>query len=716
MKKSGGKTWEAIDPAQRPYAALLALISAAYAYRIGFDLTHWWPGTVPMLWGAPAFLLAPLLLLGWRYLPALAAFAVLAQIFMVGDWGDALLAATGDVVAAAAVVLALERWAPIDLRLRQQRDLWRLVLVAGVIAPAILFCLALLVACAAGVSAPADLLSPFAIMLAANAVALLAAAPFMLVWVTQSHARRPYTAEWYWIAIILLLFLWLNFWPPIALVGELVFLSILALPLAFYAITLYGRRGASLAALAFAIITVSGASHGATLFHDVDAEREHPALIIFVLACELGLLAVSIARAEHDRQQDRIAENESRLRILIDNTKVAPYAMPGPDFITYSFISDRIEAMTGYSVAEWQKPKAWFGFMPQEDRLRMERTTARDLSIHQDYEWEYRLIHRDGSIVWIRDLFRIDRKFDGSLELRGMMTDVTVPKSRELALAEREHQLQEARDRAEEANRAKSSFLATMSHELRTPMNSIIGFAEVLNAEAFGELTSKQRDYITHISSSGQHLLHLINDILDMSKIESGRFELTEELGDLEPLVAGSVRLNGPEAAKHAVTIEIDNPISALGLVADQRAIRQILINLISNAVKFSRPNGLVTVRVRRAAGGPGRDEPSGGISIAVIDRGIGMSPETLARIFEPFFQGTGADFHHKREGTGLGLAISQKLAQMHGGTVTIESELGKGSTVTLTLPEARLHPIGEGALRAMISTSSGPGKSPRFT
>lgn len=699
MNIRNSKSWQVVDPAQRPYAALLALIGAACAYRVALDIANWWPDAVPMLWGAPAFLLGPLLLLGRRYLPAMALLAILVRIFVHENWSDALLGASGDVVGAVAVAGARHYMLPIDLRFRRQADLWRLVVLACLVAPALLFGLALLVFYAAGAIPASGLLPAWIIMLAANAVALLASVPFTLVWVTQSQARRPHAAELRWVAFIVLLFLWLNFWPPTAFIGELVFISILALPLAFYALTLYGRRGSTLAALAFTLIMTVGASHGATLFHDVASERELPALIIFVLACELGLMAVAIARAEHDRQQDRIAENESRLRILIDNTKVAPYAMPGPEFITYSFISDRIEAMTGYTAEDWQKPKAWFSFMQPDDRVRMEQITARDLKLEQDYEWEYRFIHRDGSTVWIRDLFRIDRKVDGSLELRGMMTDVTVLKSRELALAERERELKEARDHAEAANRAKSSFLATMSHELRTPMNSIIGFAEVLNAEAFGSLSPRQREYISHIASSGQHLLHLINDILDMSKIEAGRFELSEELGDLVPLVAGSVRLNDPEAAKYNVKIEVDNPVTGLGLMADQRAIRQILINLISNAVKFSKPQGLVSVRVRRlesdAIGG------EGGISVAVIDRGIGMSPDTLARIFEPFFQGSGADFHHKREGTGLGLAISQKLAQMHGGTVTIESEYGAGTTVTLILPESRLQEIGASAIRA---------------
>ncbi len=698
MKRSGGRPWQTVDPAQRPYVALLALLSAAFAYRIGYDVAASWPGLVPVLWAAPAFLLGPLLLLGWRALPVLFTVALLAQILLQATLPAALVAAAGDVAGATGVYLALRRWTPIDLRLRQQADLWQLVLVAGGIGSAVIAAVILVAGhllgqiihlgqiTHLGQNNWGNLLPTFAVMLAGNAVALLASTPFLLVWTTQSQGRRPHRAELAWLGAAALLLLWLSLVPPAPWIGALVFFALLALPLAFYALTRYGRRGASFAAMMFAFIMMSGAGQGVTLFHHIAPERDHAALILFVLVCQLGLMAVAIARAEHDRQQDRIAANESRLRILIDNTKVSPYAMPGPEFITYSYISDRIEAMTGYSVAEWSKPKAWFGFMAPQDRKRMEQITARDLSLEQDYEWEYRLIHRDGSTIWIRDLFRIDRKSDGSLELRGMMTDVTVLKSREIALAEREHELQEARNNAEQANRAKSSFLASMSHELRTPMNSIIGFAEVLNAEAFGPLTAKQREYIEDIAASGQHLLTLINDILDMSKIEAGRFELNEELGELAPLINAAVGLNDREAAKFSVGIEVDNPVTGVGIHADQRSIRQILINLVSNAVKFSKPQGVVRVRVRLIAGE--------GIAIAVSDQGVGMGPETLARIFEPFFQGSGADFRHKREGTGLGLAISQKLAQMHGGRVTIESELGVGTTVTLFLPEARLQPI----------------------
>ena len=667
--------------------ALLAVLGTAYAYRIGADIASFWPTTAPLLWGAPALLLAPLLLLGWRSGPALLILAIAARYLIQEDWPLAILAGLADLVGAGLVYFTVQIAVPVDLRLRWQRDLGKLLILGALLVPAAIFAVTASIAVSLGIVPEA--LPAIAVMLVGNATILLAVVPFVLIWVTQAQSRPPYRAELFWVAVAVGLFLWLTLQPPLAIIRELVYACILALPIAFYALTHYGRRGASFAALAFALVMITGSHHGAILFHHIAGTHEHAALMLFVLSCELGLIAVAVARSEHDRQLDRIAENESRLRILIDNNKVAAYAMPGPEFITYSFISDRIESMTGYAVADWHKPKAWFGFMHPEDRERMEVITGRDLKPDQDYEWEYRLVHRDGSPIWIRDLFRIERKVDGSMELRGMMIDVTVLKSRELVLAQRESELQEARQHAEQANRAKSSFLASMSHELRTPMNSIIGFAEVLNAEAFGTLTPKQREYIEDIAESGQHLLTLINDILDMSKIEAGRFELNEELGELTPIITASIRLNEREAAKRNVTIAVENPVGSVGIFADQRSIRQILINFISNAVKFSASGGVITIAVRRPPAG----QPDG-IAIAVTDQGIGMNAETVARIFEPFFQGSGADFRHKREGTGLGLAISQKLALMHGGQILIDSEVGRGTTVTLILPEDRLHPL----------------------
>jgi signal transduction histidine kinase len=312
----------------------------------------------------------------------------------------------------------------------------------------------------------------------------------------------------------------------------------------------------------------------------------------------------------------------------------------------------------------------------------MKRLATADLPPDQDFEWEYRLSHADGRVIWVRDLFRVDHKVDGSLELRGMLFDVSAQKQRELELEESRRALETARDQAEAASRAKTSFLATVSHELRTPMNAVIGFADVLLGEAFGKLNERQHEYAADIADSGRHLLRMINDILDMSKIEAGKFPLIEEVFDLGAVLGSAVRVVTQAADGKDIFFSTHIQLGASGLMADQRAVTQILINLLGNAVKFTPAGG--RVEMKAAANGEG-------LTITVSDTGRGMSPETIARAFEPFFQGSDHDVNKKREGTGLGLAISLRLAEMHGGTISLKSALGAGTVATFWLPPERL-------------------------
>ncbi len=227
------------------------------------------------------------------------------------------------------------------------------------------------------------------------------------------------------------------------------------------------------------------------------------------------------------------------------------------------------------------------------------------------------------------------------------------------------------------ANRHKSAFLANMSHELRTPLNAIIGFSEVLGERTFGELNDKQAEYINDIHASGQHLLALINDILDLSKIEAGRLELTLAEFDLPSTFDNALNLMKERASRRGVTLrkEMDGDLGAI--TADERKVRQVLINLLSNAVKFTEPGGTVTLR-GRAAG----DE----LQISVVDTGVGIKEEDREVIFEEFRQ-AGGDYSQKHEGTGLGLALSRRLVELHGGRIWVESEAEKGSTFAFTLP-----------------------------
>jgi GAF domain-containing protein len=229
----------------------------------------------------------------------------------------------------------------------------------------------------------------------------------------------------------------------------------------------------------------------------------------------------------------------------------------------------------------------------------------------------------------------------------------------------------------EAANRHKSEFLANMSHELRTPLNAIIGFSEVLGERMFGELNEKQAEYTEDILSSGRHLLSLINEILDLSKVEAGRMELEVATFDL-PLAIDNARTFVRErATKHGINLDVTIDERLGDFVGDERKIKQILLNLLSNAVKFTPEGGRIGIDARQA---------DGSVEISVSDTGIGIAPEDQAKIFEEFRQ-VGGDYAHKKEGTGLGLTLAKKFVELHGGRIWVESEVGKGSTFTFTLP-----------------------------
>jgi len=239
----------------------------------------------------------------------------------------------------------------------------------------------------------------------------------------------------------------------------------------------------------------------------------------------------------------------------------------------------------------------------------------------------------------------------------------------------------------EAANQHKSEFLANMSHELRTPLNAIIGFSEVLQERMFGELNDKQAEYIQDILTSGRHLLSLINDILDLSKVEAGWMELELARFDLPAALENAVTLVRERAGRHGITLDLAVDPGLGELVADERKFKQILLNLLSNAVKFTPDGGRVGVTAAPAAGPPRSEppEPMGTIEIAVSDTGIGIAAEDHAAIFEEFRQASGGT--QRPEGTGLGLTLTKKFIELHGGKIWVTSEVGKGSTFTFTLP-----------------------------
>jgi signal transduction histidine kinase len=231
----------------------------------------------------------------------------------------------------------------------------------------------------------------------------------------------------------------------------------------------------------------------------------------------------------------------------------------------------------------------------------------------------------------------------------------------------------------ETANQHKSEFLANMSHELRTPLNAIIGFSEVLLERLFGELNDKQADYLKDIHSSGKHLLSLINDILDLSKVEAGKMELDRSVFDLPSAISTAVALVRERAQRHNIALKLNVSPDIGELNADERKVKQILVNLLSNAVKFTPDGGSIEVSAQR---------DTNMVSIAVRDTGIGIATEDQEAVFDEFKQV--GHSNTKQEGTGLGLALAKKFVELHGGKIWLESEPGKGSTFTFSIPLQR--------------------------
>jgi signal transduction histidine kinase len=227
------------------------------------------------------------------------------------------------------------------------------------------------------------------------------------------------------------------------------------------------------------------------------------------------------------------------------------------------------------------------------------------------------------------------------------------------------------------ANRHKSEFLTNMSHELRTPLNAVIGFSEVLEQGMVGPLNERQAEFARDIRESGKHLLALINDILDLAKVEAGRMELDRSEYDLPDSLRSALALVRERASRHRIALSLDVADDVGAIVADERKVRQVVLNLLSNAVKFTPDGGRVAVSARRS---------DGAVEIAVADTGVGIAPEDQAAVFEEFRQ-VGADASRRQEGTGLGLALARRFVELHGGTIRLASKPGEGSTFTFTLP-----------------------------
>jgi len=305
----------------------------------------------------------------------------------------------------------------------------------------------------------------------------------------------------------------------------------------------------------------------------------------------------------------------------------------------------------------------------------------------ESYTRQKRYLRKDGSIIWGEISIRLVRGANNEpLYFLPIIQNITERKQAEELVQryadELEQRVEERTAQLISANRAKDEFLANVSHELRTPLSGVLGYSEILLEGVRGPLTEKQQQAVQMISSSGEYLLKLVNDILDISRIETGKFEIRPEIMDVNEICKSSLSLILPLAEKKSIRVDYSPSTDALTLFADPKRLKQMLVNLLHNAVKFTPEQGSVKFNVQANA-------KEGVMRFSITDTGIGIKPEEIEKLFMPFVQ-VDSGLSRQYEGTGLGLALVKKLAELHGGRVELQSDFGKGSCFTLVLPWER--------------------------
>ncbi len=386
--------------------------------------------------------------------------------------------------------------------------------------------------------------------------------------------------------------------------------------------------------------------------------------------------------AANDVTQDKAEELARRAaeRKLSDIAATVPgmvyqFVMRPDGEMSLNFVSQGVRDLYGLEPeAAEGDAQTLISFMVPEDVPPLIAGVRRSFEKNTPWDADYRIL-KAGQVRWLRGKSRPERQPDGSTVWNGVVIDVTAEKTATEAMAQ-------ARLDAEEANRAKSAFLANMSHELRTPLNAIIGFSQALQHGLGGPVTERQGEYLDHVQAAGRHLLGIIDDVLDLSKIEAGQEELTESFFGLDEVVAGALALVEARAAQKRIAIECADLAGLPVVRGDARRIKQVLLNLLSNAVKFTPAAG--QVRLCAAV------EPDGALRIAVHDSGPGMTEDEREVALRPFGQ-AGDPFVRTEGGTGLGLPLSARLLEMHGGRLEIDCRPGEGAHVSALLPADRL-------------------------
>ncbi len=392
-------------------------------------------------------------------------------------------------------------------------------------------------------------------------------------------------------------------------------------------------------------------------------------------------IALRQSEARYQKLSDNIPGIIYQFRLALDGSMNYPYVSSG----TWDLLQLTPAAIVADSscVIELIHP---------DDLIELQRLMAESVQNMAPKLWEGRAILASGETKWIKSVSRPELQADGSIIWDGVMLDITERQQAQLNLNLINEQLELTITELQSATRLKDEFLATMSHELRTPLNAILGMSESLQEEIFGAINARQLNAILTIEQSGQHLLALINDVLDVSKISAGKLELYVTPVNIAELCKSSLILVRQQALAKQIQLDTHLPTDLDQVLVDERRLRQVLINLLSNAIKFTAPGGQIVLSVVVTA--PGVSHHSAGYSVcfAVSDTGIGIASTDLPKLFQPFIQ-IDSNLNRKYAGTGLGLVLVKQIVELHGGYVTINSEIDKGSCFSVVLPQADVRP-----------------------
>ena len=401
--------------------------------------------------------------------------------------------------------------------------------------------------------------------------------------------------------------------------------------------------------------------------------------------------------ATREQAEQALRESEAQFCSLVETANAVLWTL---DVRTqrFTYMSQQVERILGYPAESWRDFETWATRIHPDDRETAAHVCQSATARGENHSFDYRIIAADGRIVWIRDVVSVVMDTDGPEKLIGILLDVTEEKEIEATLLQATTLAETARASAETANQAKSVFLANMSHELRTPLNGILGYTQILLRDQ--NLSGRQHEAVRAVQRSGEHLLTLINDILDISKIETGGLELILTEFHLPTLLQNLVDVFRVQAGEKGLTFTYD-VLSELptGVTGDERRLRQVLISLLANAIKFTE-QGRIALKV-----GYHHDR----LRFQIEDTGIGIRPEEVAHIFTPFRQTTDGEI--AMGGAGLGLPISRRLVALMGGELYVESEPWKGSTFwfALDLPEAPGWTAGPESAFAHVASYAGP-------